>query len=80
MYSHLSSTLMSTEWMLSSTPVEVETRAELWISNVHFWDILKYGEYWISFMHISINWDWCVCVWGGGGGGAFGHNSGHKLF
>ena len=24
MYSHLSSTLMSTEWMLSSTPIEVE--------------------------------------------------------
>ena len=24
MYSHLSSTLMSTEWMLSSTPIDVE--------------------------------------------------------
>ena len=27
MYSHLSSTLMSTEWMLSSTPIEVEDEA-----------------------------------------------------
>ena len=77
MYSHLSSTLMSTEWMLSSTPieVEVETRAELWISNIHFWDILKYGEYWI-FLHAQINKLGLVCV----GGGALGHNSGHKLF
>ena len=73
MSSHLSSTLMSTEWMLSSTPieVEVETRAELWISNIHFWDILKYDEYWI-FLHAQINKLGLVCVCGGGGGGGIG--------
>ena len=79
MYSHLSSTLMSTAWMLSSTPIEVETCAELWISNIHFWDILKYGEYWI-FLHAQINKLGLVCVCVGGGGGHWGIIPGINYF